>query len=95
MDKNEDEDADIYLKLENHIYDQFKPIILNFKRGDYIRFNSTVISTGDRDHVSIFECFGLETMNDHIFINPHIHHRGIINLKYRKIFCSRNTFTSK
>ena len=76
MEQNDLEDADIYLKFDDHFYQKFKPIFLNMTRGDFVSYNATIMFTGNRQHVSIFEGFAIQPESGHIFINPHIHHNG-------------------
>jgi hypothetical protein len=76
MEKNDLEDADIYLKFDDHYYHKFKPTFLNMTRGDFVSFNATIMFTGNKQHVSVFEGFGIEQEAGHIFIQPHIHHNG-------------------
>jgi hypothetical protein len=86
MDKQSKEHvSDIYLKLSDYQYDQYKDSVFNMTRGDLVNFNATFLYEGDVNSSPVLECFGIERGMDHINIEPHIHHAGNIFL-YRKIF---------
>lgn len=76
MEKNEDEDPDMYVRFDTHYYAQYKNDILSFNRGDYIAFNATFINEGSKNNVPILEGFGVKKLKDHIKVNPHIHATG-------------------
>jgi hypothetical protein len=76
MEKNEDEDPDMYVRFDTHYYSYYKTEILSFNRGDYVAFNATFISEGSKVSVPILEGFGVKKLNDHINVNPHIHSTG-------------------
>jgi hypothetical protein len=77
MSNDTAEDADIYLKFDDHYYKKYKNTFLNLTRGDFIDYNATIMFTGNSEHVSVFEGFGVNHLGGHIFIHPHIHHKGI------------------
>jgi hypothetical protein len=74
MEKTDTEDPEIQLKFTDYQYEQFKGEIFNITRGDSIHFNATIIQTGDSNSVPVLEAFGFEKLNEHIYIQPHIHH---------------------
>ncbi len=76
MEKNQEEDPDIYLKFTDYQYEQYKSDIFNITRGDYVSFNATILSTGDDKTIPILEVFGLNNLKEHIYIEPHIHHNS-------------------
>jgi hypothetical protein len=77
MNKNDKGDeSDIYLKLSDYQYDEYKDNIFNITRGDLINFNATFIYEGDMRTSPVLECFGIEKGIDHINLEPHIHHTG-------------------
>ena len=84
MDNNENEDADIYLKFDDHYYQKYKPTFLNMTRGDFLSYNATIMFTGNQKFTSIFEGFGIKQETGHIFIHPHIHHNGRYSIKEEK-----------
>jgi hypothetical protein len=84
MENNDNEEADIYIKFDDHYYHKFKPTFLNITRGDFVSYNATVMFTGNKDHASVFEGFGVRQESGHIFIQPHIHHHGRYSIQEDK-----------
>ena len=76
MQKNQEEDPDLYLKFTDYQYEVYKNEIFNITRGDYVAFNATILHTGQADTVPTLEVFVFEILNEHIFIQPHIHHNS-------------------
>lgn len=76
MEKNDLEEADIYLKFTDYQYEYFKNEIFNLTRGDYVSFNATFMTVGDVNTIPQLEVFGFEKLKDHIYIQPHIHHNS-------------------
>lgn len=77
MDKQDKGDgSDLYLKLSDYQYDQYKDVIFNITRGDNINFNATFLYEGDTRSSPVLECFSIEQGLEHINLEPHIHHTG-------------------
>ncbi len=70
------EDADFYLNFHDYIYERYKADIFNITRGDMVSFNATFVSVGSVKSVPMLEAFEFEKLNEHIELNPHIHHHG-------------------
>jgi hypothetical protein len=76
MEKNQDEEPDLYLKFTDYQYENFKSEIFNITRGDYVAYNATILTTGEDNSSPVLEVFGFQKLGDHIFIQPHIHHNS-------------------
>lgn len=78
MDKDhvEDPEPDVTIKIQEYQYNLLKNTIFNLTRGDYLEYNATFMSEGNRDHAPVLDGFGLRQLNDHINIQAHIHHSG-------------------
>jgi len=70
------EDADFYLNFHDHVYEKYKADIFNITRGDMVSFNATFLTVGSEKSVPMLEAFDFEKLNEHIQLNPHIHHHG-------------------
>jgi hypothetical protein len=90
MEKNEMEDADLYLKFTDYQYDQHKHQIFNITRGDYVSFNATFFNMGDENTVPSLEIFGFDKLSDHIYIQPHIHHNGRYSVPHETVIHKDN-----
>lgn len=53
---------------------------MSLNRGDYLAFNATFLTEGNRIDVPILEGFGIKKLNDHIVVEPHIHSTGKIQV---------------
>jgi hypothetical protein len=82
---NHDEEPDLYLKLNDYQYSNFKDSIFNLTRGDRVYFNATILHEGDRKSIPILEVFGFEKLNEHISIDPHIHYSGRYSMGHEEI----------
>jgi len=81
MNKNDtSEDGDLYLKLDDYKYSKFKNVIYNLTRGDHLYFNATILHEAGLKRNTLAEPFDLAKKEDHININPHIHHHGRYSL---------------
>jgi hypothetical protein len=76
LKNNDNEEPDLYLKFPDYHYNHHKHSILNITRGDYVAFNATIMFEGNAKSTPMLEAFGFEVLNEHIFIQPHIHHSG-------------------
>lgn len=76
MEKNQEEDPDLYLKFTDFQYDIYKTDIFNITRGDLVSFNATILHAGEKVAMPTLELFGFRKLNDHIYIQPHIHHNS-------------------
>lgn len=84
MEKNQEEEPDLYLKFTDYQYDIFKSDIFNITRGDYVSFNATFLTTGDQNSAPVLEVFGFQKLSDHIFIQPHIHHNSRYSIDHNE-----------
>lgn len=73
--RNEGE-SEIYLKMNEEYYQQYKETVLALTRGDMINFNATVLYEGNIGKPPVLESFGLIKEEEHIKISPHIHDNG-------------------
>ena len=76
MEKNQEEEPDLYLKFTDYQYDNFKSEIFNITRGDFVSYNATFLTTGEDNAPPVLEVFGFQKLNEHIYIQPHIHHNS-------------------
>jgi len=90
MEKNNIEDPDLYLKFTDYQYELHKHQIFNITRGDYVDFNATFVNLGDHETVPLLEAFGFEKLNEHIYIEPHIHHNGRYSIPHETVIHKDN-----
>jgi hypothetical protein len=82
---NHDEEPDLYLKLSDYQYNNYKDSIFNITRGDRVYFNATILHEGDKKSIPILEVFGFEKLGEHIHIDPHIHYSGRYSLGHEDV----------
>lgn len=76
MIENESEEPELQLKFTDSKYSKYKMDILNTTRGDFIRFNATIMFEGSLNNVPILETLEYQKLDKKIFINPHVHNTG-------------------
>ena len=76
MNKNTNEEPDLFLKFSEYNYNNYKNDIVSMKRGDHIRFNATVLFEGNHRGIPLLEVYEMEKTGEGIKINPHIHDQG-------------------
>jgi hypothetical protein len=79
------EEPDLYLKLSDYQYGNFKDSIFNLTRGDRVAFNASILHEGDRRSIPILEVFGFEKLKEHIHIDPHIHFQGRYSVGHEEV----------
>jgi len=72
----EKEENNLYLKITESVYNNFKTEILNTTRGDLIQFNATFIAEDYNFRPVILEVNGYKKLDGKINLNPHVHVEG-------------------
>lgn len=73
--------ADLGLSLSEKVLTQYKGVIDNLHRGDRIRFNATVLSMGDTQHLHHLHAFAFEKLPGHKDVEAHFHASGRYKFK--------------
>lgn len=78
MDKDhiEDPEPDLSIRIQEYQYNLMKNAIFNLTRGDYVEYNATFMSEGNKDNGPTLDGFGIRSLNEHVYIQAHIHHSG-------------------
>lgn len=83
-EEDKSEDGDLYLKVEDYIYETYKNKFYELNRGDKIQFNATILFEGDGQRVPFLNLFEIEILKNEadsrIELSPHIHHNGRYSL---------------
>lgn len=80
-DFNENTGADIGISISQMNVEKHAEIIENLQIGDHIRFNATIISQGDRNHLHHLRAFGIERMDGKKDLHAFFHKSGRYKLK--------------
>jgi hypothetical protein len=72
---------DLGLSLSEKVLAQYKDVIDNLHRGDHIRFNATLLSMGDLQHLHHLHAFAIEKIPGHKDVEGHIHSAGRYKFK--------------
>jgi hypothetical protein len=73
--------ADLGLSLSERVLSDYKWVIDNLHRGDHIRFNATILSMGDMQHLHHLHAFGFEKLPGHKDVEAHVHSGGRYKFK--------------
>lgn len=73
--------ADLGLSLSERVLTDYKYVIDNLHRGDHIRFNATILSMGDMQHLHHLHAFGFEKLAGHKDVEAHVHSGGRYKFK--------------
>ena len=73
--------ADLGLSLSEKVLTQYKEVIDNLHRGDHVRFNATILSMGDTQHLHHLHLFAIEKIEGHKDVEAHVHAAGRYKFK--------------
>lgn len=73
--------ADLGISISEKVLVQYKDTIDNLKRGDHIRFNGTLLSMGDTQHLHHLHVFAIEKLPGHKDVEAHVHSGGRYKFK--------------
>eukprot|EP00352_Strombidinopsis_acuminata_P006865 CAMPEP_0176367694 /NCGR_PEP_ID=MMETSP0126-20121128/22067_1 /TAXON_ID=141414 ORGANISM="Strombidinopsis acuminatum, Strain SPMC142" /NCGR_SAMPLE_ID=MMETSP0126 /ASSEMBLY_ACC=CAM_ASM_000229 /LENGTH=151 /DNA_ID=CAMNT_0017725633 /DNA_START=806 /DNA_END=1261 /DNA_ORIENTATION=+ len=76
--------ADIGLSLSERVLNANRDMIDSLRKGDHIKFNSTIQSIGDRNHLHHLHTFELEKLDGHKDVEAHAHANGRYKLAAAK-----------
>ena len=88
----EKEENNLYLKITESVYNNFKTDILNTTRGDLIQFNATFIAEDYNYRPVILEVNGYKKLNGKINLNPHVHVEGRYSVDEKDIKKKGNVY---
>jgi hypothetical protein len=80
-DQNHNNGADLGLSLSEHALTKLKDEIDKLHRGDHIRFNATLLSLGDHQHLHHLHAFDIKKIEGHLDVEAHIHNTGRYKFK--------------
>lgn len=60
---------------------QYKDEIDDLKRGDHVRFNATILSIGDSQHLHHLHAFEIKKIPGHKDVEAHVHAGGRYKFK--------------
>ena len=80
-DQDGNSGADLGLSLSERVLTQYKSEIENLHRGDHVRFNATIMSMGDTQHLHHLHVFGIEMIPGHKDVEAHVHAGGRYKFK--------------
>lgn len=69
------------MSLSEKVLATFKDDIDVLKRGDHIRFNATMLSMGDSQHIHHLHVFAIEKLPGHKDVEAHVHVGGRYKFK--------------
>lgn len=69
------------MSLSEKVLTLYKEVIDDLKRGDHIRFNATVLSMGDTQHLHHLHVFAIEKLEGHKDVEAHVHSGGRYKFK--------------
>ena len=73
--------ADLGLSLSERVFELYQDTLDELRRGDRVRFNSTIMSMGDAQHLHHLHTFGIEKIPGHKDIEAHVHSGGRYKFK--------------
>ena len=73
--------ADLGLSLSEKILTQYKDVMDNLHIGDHVRFNATILSMGDTQHLHHLHLFAIEKIEGHKDVEAHVHAAGRYKFK--------------
>jgi hypothetical protein len=73
--------ADLGLSLSEKVLTKYKDVIDNLHRGDHVRFNATILSMGDTQHLHHLHLFAIEKIEGHKDVEAHVHAAGRYKFK--------------
>ena len=73
--------ADLGLSLSEKVLTKYKEVIDNLHRGDRVRFNATILSMGDTQHLHHLHLFAIEKIEGHKDVEAHVHAAGRYKFK--------------
>lgn len=73
--------ADLGLSLSERVLAQNKDVIDQLHRGDRVRFNGTLLSMGDTQHLHHLHLFAIEKIDGHKDVDAHVHSGGRYKFK--------------
>lgn len=73
--------ADLGLSLSERVLTQYKGVIDDLHRGDHVRFNATILSMGDTQHLHHMHVFAIEKISGHKDVEAHVHAGGRYKFK--------------
>ena len=73
--------ADLGLSLSERVLADYKDIIDNLHRGDHIRFNATILSMGDTQHLHHLHAFSFEKIPGHKDVEAYVNMAGRYKFK--------------
>mmetsp|Transcript_39383 Transcript_39383/g.29094 ORF Transcript_39383/g.29094 Transcript_39383/m.29094 type:complete len:259 (+) Transcript_39383:208-984(+) len=73
--------ADLGLSLSERVLTLFKDEINGLHRGDHIRFNATIQSMGDSQHLHHLHTFEIQKLEGHKDVEAHVHAGGRYKFK--------------
>ena len=68
-----DDDPSVVLTFSDHMTEQFKEEMIQLNIGDHVKFNSTIVGLGDRNHLHHLHTFGLQKISGSAYVNIHVH----------------------
>ena len=80
-DQDSSSGADLGLSLSERVLTEYKDVIDSLHRGDHIRFNATVMSMGDTQHLHHLHAFAIEKIPGHKDVDAHVHAGGRYKFK--------------
>jgi hypothetical protein len=69
------------LSLSEKILSAYKGTIDTLHRGDHVRFNATILSMGDTQHLHHLHVFAIEKIEGHKDVEAHVHNAGRYKFK--------------
>jgi len=67
--------------LSERVLTEYKDVIDSLHRGDHIRFNATIMSMGDTQHLHHLHAFSIEKVPGHKDVDAHVHAGGRYKFK--------------